>query len=193
MSNRIVPVALAAALTLALAALAWPLVASSATGDNAALQAKVDQLSQQVATLQQKVATLEAIKPTFTEFMPNFSERFHVMHKAGEVGDWAVAAHEAAELERLLGVAKAIDPEKGQLMQAFIGENLHEISESIEHGETQAFLAELAKTVAQCNACHAAVKSPFIQVALADKDLLSYRHSHKLRKSMPPMEHHHGG
>ncbi len=45
--------------------------------------------------------------------MPNFSERFHVMHRAGESGDWAVAAHEFAELKRLTRLSTTIDSEEG--------------------------------------------------------------------------------
>ena len=156
------------------------------------LQQQVSTLSEQVALLKKEVANLEAIKPTFTEFMPNFSERFHVMHLAGDAGDWAVAGHEIAELQRLLSVAKAVDAQKGQLMESFIGNDLQEIQEAIEHADSKKFDTLLGDTVKQCNACHAAVQSPFIKVGLNVHDILSYRHSHLLQRSKPMAHHHHG-
>ena len=45
-----------------------------------------------------RVEALDAIKPTFTSFMLKFSERFHVVHRAGEAGDWVVAEYDGSQL-----------------------------------------------------------------------------------------------
>ena len=68
-------------------------------------ETELQSLQQSVLALQNRVETLEAIKPTFTGFMPNIAERFHVLHRAGEAGDWAVAGHELAEMKRLIALS----------------------------------------------------------------------------------------
>jgi hypothetical protein len=73
--------------------------------------ADLESLQQSILALQKRVETLEAIKPTFTSFMPDFSERFHVLHRAGEAGDWAVAGHEFEEMKRMMALSKYIDAE----------------------------------------------------------------------------------
>lgn len=50
--------------------------------------ADIGALKRQIDALQTRIAALEA-RQTFTSFMPAFAERFHVMHRAGEAGDWA--------------------------------------------------------------------------------------------------------
>jgi hypothetical protein len=142
------------------------------------LRADLPSLLAEVERLRKEVAVLDAIKPTLTNFMPNFAERFHVMHYAGDAGDWAVANHEAMELDRLLGVAQAIDPEKGKLMQSFIGEDLEHLDDAIAHGDKAEFAKALNETVVHCNACHVAVGSPFIQVSLDVGPNMSMRHPH---------------
>jgi hypothetical protein len=87
-----------------------PLTAVPQTKQARALAEEVRALRGEVKALKARVATLEATRPTLTNFMPDFSERFHVMHLAGDVGDWGVAQHELLEMKRMLGVAKAIDP-----------------------------------------------------------------------------------
>lgn len=47
----------------------------------------LDDLAKEIKALRQRLAGLEALKPRFTNFMPNYAERFHVMHRAGDVGD----------------------------------------------------------------------------------------------------------
>lgn len=149
-------------------------------------------LSNRVNALEKQVAQLEKLKPTFTAFMPDFSERFHVMHYAGDAGDWQVASHEFAELQRLMSVASTIDQEKGELMKSFLGGPFHEIQEAIEHGKKADFNAALEQTVKNCNACHKAVGSPFIRVSLDVPAGLSMRHPHIFQKSnAEEMQHTH--
>ena len=157
-----------------------------------ALKATLASLLAEVKRLRKEVADLDAIKPSFTNFMPDFSERFHIMHYAGEAGDWAVAGHEAAELDRMVDVAQHIDPQKGQLMKAFIGEDLEKIDDLIAHGDKAGFIKQLSATVMHCNACHKAVGSPFIQVSLDVSPNMTVRHPHVLVKEKA-MEHHHHG
>jgi hypothetical protein len=150
----------------------------------------MDDLKNEIRALRERVDALEALKPTFTNFMPNFSERFHVMHRAGDVGDWAVAAHEISEMQRLTRISNYIDPKLGGLMRGFMDGNLRKLKEAIEHGSAKSFRAALKDTVASCNGCHTATGST-IAVSLDVDDSLSMRHPHALRKSTVPKEHTH--
>lgn len=149
-----------------------------------------DDLKKEIKALRERVAVLEALKPTITNFMPNFSERFHVMHRAGDAGDWAVAAHEVDEMRRLTGVTKYIDPKLGELMPAFMDGNLRKLKEAVEHGNSKSFQGALKDTVASCNGCHTATGST-IAVTLNVAESLSMRHPHALRKSAVPKQHMH--
>lgn len=147
-------------------------------------------LAQEIRALRLRVAVLEALKPTFTNFMPNFSERFHVMHRAGDAGDWAVAAHEVDEMQRLTRVSRYIDPKLGGLMQGFMDGNLRRLKEAIEHGNARSFQAAMRDTVASCNGCHTAAGST-IAVSLNVDESLSMRHPHALGKTTVPKHHTH--
>jgi len=147
-------------------------------------------LAQEIRALRQRLATLEALKPHFTNFMPNFSERFHVMHRAGDSGDWAVAAHEVDEMQRLTRVSTNIDPKLGALMQGFMDGNLRKLKEAIEHGNAKTFQAALKDTTAGCNGCHTAAGSA-MPVSLDVADSLSMRHPHALQKTTVPKQHMH--
>lgn len=150
-------------------------------------------LKGEVADLRAELSLLRATKPTFATFMPEFSERFHVMHLAGEAGDWGVAAHELSELKRLIKVAKSIDQTKGTLMDSFLSGNLHKINGTISHGKEKAFLKAMDETVENCNRCHVAVGASYIRVSLKLDEILNIRHSHKLMRmkagSMTPHQH----
>ena len=98
------------------------------------IQINVEWLEHQIEALQTRIAALEAYQ-TFPSFMPNFSERFHVMHRAGESGDWAVAAHEFQEMKRLTLLSTTIDTEKGQLMQGMLGPSFEALESAIEHND----------------------------------------------------------
>ena len=145
-----------------------------------------------VGGMQERIATLESLVPSFAGFMPAFSERFHVMHAAGDAGDWAVADHELLEMQRLLRVSKILDPEKGRLMKAFLATNFKELKAAVQHGSQGLFRKALEATVKNCNACHAATGSPFIKVALDVPEGLSMRHPHLFASSKPLTGHAHG-
>jgi hypothetical protein len=149
-----------------------------------------EDLAREVRALRERVAALEALKPGFTNFMPDFAERFHVMHRAGDAGDWAVAAHEVAEMQRLTRVSRYIDPKLGALMQAFMDGNLRKATEAIEHGNAKSFQAALKNTVAACNGCHAAAGSTLVVSLDVDKSL-NMRHPHAFRSSTVPKQHDH--
>lgn len=149
-----------------------------------------DDLAREIRALRQRVAELEALKPAFTNFMPDFAERFHVAHRAGDAGDWAVAAHEIDEMRRLAGVSKYMDPKLGALMQAFMDGNLRKVREAVEDANPKAFQAAMRTTVASCNGCHQATGSA-IAVSLNVDESLSMRHPHALRKTTVPKEHGH--
>lgn len=164
---------------------------SGAKEHQAGLKKEIAQLKAGMEKLTLRLAALEALRPSFTAFMPEFSERFHIMHRAGIAGDWAVATHELLEMKRMVKISKLIDPGKGQLMQAFMTQNLETINGAIGHGNRKSFQKALVSTVKSCNACHAAAGSPFIKVALNAKQYLTMRHSHILKKSRGMKGHAH--
>jgi hypothetical protein len=149
-------------------------------------------LQQAVQALQQRVAVLEAIKPTFTGFMPNIAERFHVLHRAGEAGDWAVAGHELAEMKRLVSLSGNIDAENGVLMQAMMASSFQSLEDAVEHGNQDKLQLALEETVDACNACHIATGSPFVQIVLDAERSISMRHPHALAQREMAGGHAHG-
>jgi hypothetical protein len=166
-----------------LAALSTPLLADS---DGA----KIEALERQVAALQARITALEE-RLTFTSFMPDFAERFHVMHRAGEAGDWAVASHELEEMKRLARISTSIDPDKGKLMQGMMKPSFEALESAIEHSNHKKFAKALTQTTDTCNACHTATGSGFVQVTLDAKDSMSLRHPHKFMEQEMPGGHAH--
>jgi outer membrane murein-binding lipoprotein Lpp len=108
-------------------------MAGTESKDIQALARQVEILNNEVTRLKQAVESLHAIQPTITSLMPEFSERFHVMHYAGEAGDWAVASHELLGLKRLIGIMQQVDPEKGTMVNGFLLGNFDRIDAAIEH------------------------------------------------------------
>lgn len=176
---------------LVLACTLLPALASGQSADINALREEIRKLSAEVADLKREVDVLVAIKPTITTLMPEFSERFHVMHRAGEAGDWAVAGHEMLALQQLMDVAKRIDPERGRLMESFMTGSLAKLSAAIEHGNGKAFQTALEQTLQNCNACHQAAGSAFIRIGLDADRSLSMRHSHAFLHSEVMGKHKH--
>lgn len=157
-----------------LAVLSMPLLADSD-------RAKLDELEVRIEMLQVKIGALEA-HHTFTSFMPDFAERFHVMHRAGDAGDWAVASHELSELQRITKLSTTIDADKGRLMQQMMKPSFEALENAIGHGNHKKFLNALTETTNTCNACHTATGSGFVQVTLDADESLSFRHPHKFKK-----------
>ena len=148
-------------------------------------------LEHQIEALQARVTALEAER-TFARFMPDVAERFHVMHRAGEAGDWAVASHELAEIKRLTELSTAVDLEKGKLMKGMMAPSFDALGEAIEHTDHEKFEQALTQTISTCNACHAATGSDFIQVTLDASETVSLRHPHRLMQRDVPSGHRHG-
>ena len=169
------------------AALALFSAAVMADSDAADVQA----LKRQIEALQARVEALEA-RHTFASFMPNLAERFHVMHRAGEASDWAVASHELEEMKRITMLSPTIDKEKGQLMQAMMAPSYHALEEAIEHGNHEKFEKALEQTISTCNSCHVATGSEFVEVTLDAREALSLRHPHRLMRREMPAGHTHG-
>jgi hypothetical protein len=157
-----------------LAALSTPLLADSEA-------AKLKELEGQIEALRARIAALEA-HHTFTSFMPDFAERFHVMHRAGDSGDWAVASHELEEMKRLTRLSTSIDADKGKLMQGMMKPSFEALENAIEHGNSKTFQKALTQATETCNACHTATGSGFVQVTLDASESLSLRHPHKFQK-----------
>ncbi len=158
-------------------------LADSDTPEIAALQ-------RQIEALKVRIEQLEA-RHTFASFMPNVAERFHVMHRAGEAGDWAVASHELAEIKRITRLATAADANKGKLMQTMMASSYEALEGAIEHGNANKFQRALQQTISSCNACHTATGSDFVQVTLDAKEALSLRHPHRLDQRGAPAGHTH--
>ena len=166
-------------------------VTSPASVGTEDIKADLHSLHERLTELEKKVAQLWELRPNFPALMPEFSERFHVLHYAGEAGDWAVAQHELLEMRRLVRLGGLIDAQKGVLLQAFIHPQLEGLLRAIEDQNGQAFKKALESTVQACNGCHAAVGSAFMKVALDPPDVLSLRHPHALTRSQVP-KHEHG-
>lgn len=161
-----------------------PIVFSQSNSD-------IDSLRKQIEGLQARIASLE-LRQSFATFMPDVAERFHVMHRAGEAGDWAVASHELSEIKRLVELSTDIDAEKGNLMQIMMRSSLDELDSAIDQGSATDFERSLDQSVASCNACHNATDSAFIQVTLDERDALNIRHAHTFMARSAPQEHGHG-
>ena len=143
--------------------------------------AKFKEFERQIEALRARIAALEA-QYTFTSFMPDYAERFHVMHRAGDAGDWAVASHELEEMKRLTRLSTSVDADKGKLMQEMMEPNFEALEHAIEHGNSKKVVKALMQTTETCNACHTATSSGFIQVTLDASESLSLRHPHKFQQ-----------
>lgn len=174
----------AGALAFAALVLAGPAHQARGDGDSS-------ELAQRLNALERRVTDLEAAR-SFAGFMPDLAERFHVMHRAGEAGDWAVAAHELAEMRRLTRLSTSIEAERGRLMQAMMGPQFDKLDSAIAHGNLQKFSRALEDTIDACNSCHTATGADFVQVTLDAPDNLSMRHPHRLMMRDAPEGHHHG-
>ena len=174
----------ATALASLLAILSTPVVADSN-------KAEFEALERQIEALQTRIVALEA-RQTFTSFMPDFAERFHVMHRAGEAGDWAVASHEFQEMKRLTKLSTSINADNGELMQQMMKPDFEALGKAIEHGNQEKFQQALVQTIDTCNACHTATGSGFVQVTLNAHDSMSLRHPHKLMRREMAGGHSHG-
>lgn len=168
-----------------------PVMADSDSKEIQALTKEVRALSAEVTELRKSVASLQRLRPTLTTLMPDLAERFHVMHYAGEAGDWAVAGHELLGMKGLIDVAKQVDPGKGPMLDGFMTASFNKINAAIEHGKIEPFVKALDETIKSCNACHVAVGSPFIKVTLEGRDALSLRHPHVLDRSKMAGKHMH--
>ncbi|MFQ5544547.1 MAG: hypothetical protein ACE5FE_01090 [Acidiferrobacterales bacterium] len=166
-------------MSIAIFGFSGPVMADTDSKEIQALTKEIGALRAEVARLRKSVALLETLKPNVTVLMPDFSERFHVMHYAGEAGDWAVAAHELQEMQRMVKIMAALDPEKGALLKAFMTDSFSKLNAAIEHGNLESFDKALSETVKNCNACHDGVGSEFVKVQLDAERSLSMRHSHE--------------
>lgn len=142
---------------------------------------KLEHLMERMQAMEERIATLEA-RFTFASFMPDFAERFHVMHRAVESDDWAVAGHELQEMKGMMESSTTIDAEKGDLFNAMMGPVIEDMENAITHSKSEKMTALLERAVETCNSCHAATGSPFINVTLDAIGTLSMRHPHAFKK-----------
>lgn len=167
------------------------LLCAVVTTTQADTTADVVRLMERIDALEQRIATLESTR-TFASFMPDLAERFHVMHRAGEAGDWAVASHELQEMKRLSQQSTSIDSDRGKLLLGMMWPSYESLESAIEHGNGKKFAKALEGTVVACNSCHVATGSEFVQVTLNASDGLGMRHPHRLMMRDAPAGHHHG-
>ena len=135
-------------------------------------------LMERIEAMEVRIQSLES-RFTFASFMPDFAERFHVMHRASESGDWAVASHELQVMKSMIESSTTIDVEKGNLFKAMMGPVMEEMENAIAHSKSDKMATLLTKAVQTCNSCHVATGSPFIKVALDATHTLSIRHPHE--------------
>jgi len=147
----------------------------------ASQDANVEQLKEQIKALEGRITLLES-RFTFASFMPDFAERFHIMHRASESEDWAVASHELQIMKQLIASSSSIDADKAVLFQSMMGPVVDKMDSAISHANEKKMNAALSEAVQICNACHTATGSPFIKVTLDATESLSMRHPHKFTK-----------
>jgi hypothetical protein len=150
-----------------------------------------DRLMERIQALEERLAEMES-RFSFTFFMPDFAERFHVMHRAGEAGDWAVASHELQTMKQLMRLSISIDADKGRLMGAMLEPSFEALEHAIEDSNHEKFEKALVQTIGSCNACHTVTGSDFVQVTLDASDSLSMRHPHSFMEQQAPSDHAHG-
>lgn len=141
----------------------------------------LDVLLERMQKLEQRIATLES-RFSFASFMPDFAERFHVMHRAAESDDWAVASHELQEMRSMVESSTTIDAEKGELFKAMMGPVIEKMDDAIAHSNSKKMTTLLDQAVQTCNSCHVATGSPFINVTLDASSALSMRHPHMFQE-----------
>jgi hypothetical protein len=150
-----------------------------------------DHLIERIQVLEERLAVMES-RFSFASFMPDFAERFHVMHRAGEAGDWAVASHELQEMMRLTRLSNSIDADNGKLMGAMMEPSFEALEHAIEDSNHEKFEKALTQTIDTCNACHTATGSSFVQVTLDARGSLSMRHPHSFMQRQMLSGHSHG-
>ena len=149
-----------------------------------------DRLMERIQLLEEQIAVLQS-RFSFASFMPDFAERFHVMHRASEAKDWAVASHELEQMKKLVELSTAIDNNKGILFQAMMGPVLENMESAIGHGEMEKMNELLVQAVQTCNSCHVATGSPSLKVTLDASEALNIRHPHTFTRQETDKSHSH--
>ncbi len=127
--------------------------------------------------IEARMSVLES-RLSFASFMPDFAERFHVLHRASEAKDWAVAGHELMEMKSIIESSTAVDHDKGVLFQAMMGPVVEKMDSAIAHSNSEEMAPLIIEAAQTCNNCHVATGSPFIKVSLNVTETLSMRHPH---------------
>ncbi len=156
-------------------------ITASVGSVNANQHVNVERLMEKINALEERIAMLES-RITFASFMPDFAERFHVMHRASESEDWAVASHQLQVMKQLIASSQSVNAEQGALFQAMMGPVIEKIDNAISHANSKKMIVALSEAVQTCNACHIATGRPFINVTLDSTESLSMRHPHILTK-----------
>ena len=119
---------------------------------------------------------------SFASIMPDFAERFHVMHRASDREDWAIAGHELQVMKKIIETSTTINADKGLLFQTMMGPVFEKMDSAIAHSNKEKMAALLGEAAQTCNNCHVATGSAFLKVTLDSNNAMSMRHPHVLTK-----------
>lgn len=151
---------------LVLAGLAVILLAGCAqqqnTSSNAALEAKVAALEQQV----------NDSKPGLGEIMGVIEQHHAKLYYAGTKKNWPLAAYELNEVQESLQEAMQLYPDKfknvtvplPQIIPALTKGTIAGVQQAIQQKNEKSFVQAYQALSASCSSCHAAENHPFIKI-----------------------------
>ncbi len=107
----------------------------------------------------------------FGELMAEVGHRFERVGRAGQAGQWELAAYDLTELEEVFegDVPSAVVPEDvpadvHALSQTFAESSLPPLAQAVASRDAAAFSLAFAATGAACNECHATADHGFILI-----------------------------
>jgi uncharacterized protein YgiM (DUF1202 family) len=132
------------------------------TSSNAALEAKV-------ATLEQQVSET---KPGLGEIMGVIQQHHVKLYYAGTKANWPLAAYELNEIQESLDDAIHLYPGKfkevrvplPELIPAMTKSSMGQVQKAIQQKNEKSFVQAYQALSASCSSCHAAANDPFIRI-----------------------------
>jgi len=132
------------------------------TNSNAALEAKV-------ATLEQQV---NDTKPGLGEIMGVIQQHHVKLYYAGSKANWPLAAYELNEIQESLDDAMQLYPGKfkevrvplPELIPAMTKSSMGQVQEAIQQKNQKSFVQAYQALSVSCSSCHAAANDPFIRI-----------------------------
>lgn len=128
-------------------------------------QAAAPDLAAKVDALQKSMdVQTKTINPSTATVMVEYTHRFASVWYAAQAQNWDLAAFEAKEMGGVQAVAENTRPKRAEALQAFKKGTLEPLQAVIAKKDKAAFEAAYDKTIAACNACHAASEKKFIKI-----------------------------